>query len=320
MLATHDATRPGFAAPPGSHLRKRPTQARSRRTVEAILQAADRVLQREGYEAASTNRLAHVAGYSVGSLYQYFADKESVVRTLLDEWLLREEAELARHLTATPQTPASACLAPWVRALFEAQGRDAHVLRAFVEHGEALYGASALHRVVALQWALPDAWQHWALDHWEDLRRQDPPAMLGLLNVGSHAVALRHAAQPPAGVEREDLVAVMARAWVDFLSPDCEVDPRAEALVGAWENTPPAAVVAFGTRLATVRAELLRDAERRAPEGMASAAFAIASLGELVAFPSDGQPGVEPGAWRRELRLAVSAFLRATYPKTAPGI
>lgn len=63
--------------------RKSASQERSRATVEALLDATARILVREGYERASTNRIAAVAGVSVGSLYQYFPNKESIVAALL---------------------------------------------------------------------------------------------------------------------------------------------------------------------------------------------------------------------------------------------
>jgi AcrR family transcriptional regulator len=50
--------------------------------VEAILEAAARILESEGYLAASTNAIARRAGVSVGSLYQYFSSREDVFRTL----------------------------------------------------------------------------------------------------------------------------------------------------------------------------------------------------------------------------------------------
>lgn len=55
--------------------RKRPRQERSRRTVEAILDAAARVFETVGPNAATTNAIAERAGVSVGSLYQYFPNK-----------------------------------------------------------------------------------------------------------------------------------------------------------------------------------------------------------------------------------------------------
>jgi AcrR family transcriptional regulator len=67
--------------------RKLPTQDRSKETVEAILQATAIVLKREGYDRASTRRVAQVAGVSVGSLYQYFPNKESLVVALYNRHL-----------------------------------------------------------------------------------------------------------------------------------------------------------------------------------------------------------------------------------------
>jgi hypothetical protein len=64
--------------------RKAASQQRSRLTVHAILEATARILIREGFDKASTNRIAEVAGVSVGSLYQYFPGKEAIVAALID--------------------------------------------------------------------------------------------------------------------------------------------------------------------------------------------------------------------------------------------
>ena len=58
--------------------RNEPKQERSRRLVEAILEAAIRVLARDGAAAFTTIRVAERAGVSVGSLYQYFPDKQAI--------------------------------------------------------------------------------------------------------------------------------------------------------------------------------------------------------------------------------------------------
>ena len=62
--------------------RKSASQERSRLTVQAILDATARILVREGFDKASTNRIAEVAGVSIGSLYQYFPSKEAIVAAL----------------------------------------------------------------------------------------------------------------------------------------------------------------------------------------------------------------------------------------------
>ena len=64
--------------------RKSALQKRSRVTVNALLEATARILVREGFDKASTNRIAEVAGVSVGSLYQYFPSKEALVAALVD--------------------------------------------------------------------------------------------------------------------------------------------------------------------------------------------------------------------------------------------
>jgi AcrR family transcriptional regulator len=77
-------------------MRKAPKQARSRATVEFILQAAARVLGRQGWARFNTNQVADAAGVSVGSLYQYFPNKHA----LIDAILRRHLDEVLRVLRA----------------------------------------------------------------------------------------------------------------------------------------------------------------------------------------------------------------------------
>jgi len=59
-------------------VRRRPKQRRARQTVDAVLDAVVRVLKREGVQGVTTNRIAEVAGVSIGSVYQYFPDKQAI--------------------------------------------------------------------------------------------------------------------------------------------------------------------------------------------------------------------------------------------------
>ncbi|CAN7766273.1 TetR/AcrR family transcriptional regulator [Mesorhizobium sp. LjNodule214] len=63
-------------------MRKEPSQARSRATVEAIIEAGARVLSDLGWAGFTTNKVAETAGASIGSLYQYFPDKLSLVEAI----------------------------------------------------------------------------------------------------------------------------------------------------------------------------------------------------------------------------------------------
>src|SRR6185437_1910622 len=75
--------------------RKLASQERSRQTVNSILEATTRVLIKDGYDRASTNKIAAVAGVSVGSLYQYFPSKEALVAAV-SERHSQEVLELMR--------------------------------------------------------------------------------------------------------------------------------------------------------------------------------------------------------------------------------
>lgn len=85
--------------------RRTASQARSRETVEAILEAAARLLEEQGFRGASTNAIARRAGVSIGSLYQYFDSREDVFRALV-----------ARH-TGEVHGQVQAALAPVLQGL-----------------------------------------------------------------------------------------------------------------------------------------------------------------------------------------------------------
>ena len=73
-----------MARRPLTNPRKEASQERSRATVDALVEATARILVREGFDKASTNRIAEVAGVSVGSLYQYFPCKEALVAAVIE--------------------------------------------------------------------------------------------------------------------------------------------------------------------------------------------------------------------------------------------
>lgn len=86
--------------------RRLPRQARALEKVELILEASRRILERHGLEGFTTNHVAELAGVSVGSLYQYFPNKERI----LDELARRELAALAAGIMGAltgrpPETP-----------------------------------------------------------------------------------------------------------------------------------------------------------------------------------------------------------------------
>ena len=78
--------------------RRVPTQARSRRRVEDILDATERLVVRRGVDALTTRDIAEAAGVPVASLYQYYADKEGLLLALAERDMAEMDAQVAEDL------------------------------------------------------------------------------------------------------------------------------------------------------------------------------------------------------------------------------
>lgn len=118
---------------PAKTARNQPRQLRSRATFTLILDAAIRVLDREGLEALTTSRVAEVAGVSVGTLYQYFAHREAIIEALQERELERAGAMLERLLQSGEELS------------------DRELSRTVIQELLRLYRAApALHRVLAV--------------------------------------------------------------------------------------------------------------------------------------------------------------------------
>jgi AcrR family transcriptional regulator len=123
-----------MARRPLTRPRKTASQARSRATVDALVEATARILVREGFDQASTNRIAREAGVSIGSLYQYYPSKEALVAAVID----RHNQDLTQVVRLAMAEVAGQPLEPSARRLIAA-AIEAHRLD------------PKLHRVLAEQ-------------------------------------------------------------------------------------------------------------------------------------------------------------------------
>ena len=83
--------------------RKSPSQERSRRTVNRILDAATRIFHEQGYTDATTNDIADEADVSVGSLYQYFPNKDALLVALTQRHIATTTTDLTNLLLDLPR-------------------------------------------------------------------------------------------------------------------------------------------------------------------------------------------------------------------------
>ncbi len=111
--------------------RKQPRQGRSRQTWNEILEAAARVFGERGYAAGTTNHIARVAGVSIGSLYEYFPNKDAILVALAERHLERMTLEVERLLAEAQDRaePIGALLHRFVTAMVSVHRGEPDLLR-----------------------------------------------------------------------------------------------------------------------------------------------------------------------------------------------
>lgn len=184
--------------------KKLPRQARAKATMEAILDAAARLLASEGYEAVSTNRIAEVAGVSIGSLYEYFPNKQAVVAATLARALreiVAEVSESLRTALALPEQPRGG-IDYWMRAMIAALEKRDALLRVALREVPFLWSIAEVRQ-------LSDTLQHIAQEGRHKSERvvhfDDPEASTWLLMSMTWSAILQTVLYRPAHLTRERL-------------------------------------------------------------------------------------------------------------------
>lgn len=208
-----------MAREPGIRPRRRPSQERSRFTVDAILDGAAQVFEARGYAEGTTNRIAERAGVSIGSLYEYFPSKDAIAVALADRELEREGERILAALAEGGDEGADAGLELLLRRLVEAV-LELHTRRA------------ALFRILADESAHPPE-AHACLLRFEaslahaleaELRRRraaahDPDTAAHLLVQTAESLAHRYALRGIHDLPRERFVEETTRLLARYVAP-----------------------------------------------------------------------------------------------------
>ncbi|MFI9639072.1 TetR/AcrR family transcriptional regulator [Micromonospora sp. NPDC051925] len=112
--------------------RREPLQVRAELTRERILTAAAHVFAEHGYAAGTTNRIAERAGVSIGSLYQYYPNKDAILAKLLVRHIDRGTWTQADRLDLSPGS-LKATVRALVRDAIDNHADDPHLLRIMIE-------------------------------------------------------------------------------------------------------------------------------------------------------------------------------------------
>jgi len=155
MLINKTRVRDGRGRPRKSTLnaRKLPGQARSQETVSVILEAAARILESDGLRGFNTNMIAATAGVSIGSLYQYFPNKDTIVLALITRYEERLDHAVATAVQAGRGQQLRPRLRLFVRALVNEHYRRPRLNRILEAEEERLgsQGDNTAFRKMVLQ-------------------------------------------------------------------------------------------------------------------------------------------------------------------------
>ncbi|MEY4562414.1 MAG: hypothetical protein RLZZ618_1691 [Pseudomonadota bacterium] len=115
-------------------MRKQPTQERAQQTIATIFEATAQIVEAEGEAGLSTNKVAKKAGFSVGTLYQYFPTKEAILVALIARERRRVMDEMQAMLLKAVQEKSDpkVVMRQRVRALIEAFGTGHRVRRSMI--------------------------------------------------------------------------------------------------------------------------------------------------------------------------------------------
>ncbi len=193
--------------------RKQPRQTRSTRLVADILEAAARVLVRYGAHHFTTARVAEAAGISVGSLYQYFPNKESILFRLQAEEWGQTMGELRRILGDASVPPLERVRAA-VKMFFRSECDEA-AFRSALEEAAPLYREAPESRAHAEEGRrLMESFMKDALPHASQRERSFAADLMGLV---MSATGKAISSQNRSRSEVDDLAVAVAEMFCAYL-------------------------------------------------------------------------------------------------------
>lgn len=199
-----------MAAKPRTAPRKSPSQARSRATIDCILEATARVLVKDGFDHASTNKIAAAAGVSVGSLYQYFPSKEALVAALVERHMEAMTAEVVGTLAGLTSLPLPQAVRRMVELMLRAHAVEPALHKVLIEQVPRVGRLDRLHDIERRVGAVVRAYMETRRDELR-VADLDMAAFVAITAVEAltHAAVLYHPerlSQPALADEITDLV------------------------------------------------------------------------------------------------------------------
>lgn len=196
--------------------RKKPVQRRSKAMVEVLVEATTRVLLKDGYEACTTNRVADVAGVSVGSVYQYFPNKESLVVAVMERHQAQLQVAMVERLSQLGDADLSTAVHEMVGAMLEVQRLQPRLHRVLLEQVPRIGATRRLHELNSEYAPMIEAWLE---AHRDELGITNPSVAAYVLIGAVEGVLSRVLLEKPGWLELGLLKDQLTRLVLSYLSP-----------------------------------------------------------------------------------------------------
>lgn len=197
--------------------RRVPHQERARATVDALVSATAQVLLKEGYDACTTNRVARVAGVSIGSLYQYFPDKEALVMAVVEQHLTRLREGLEARLLELGGADLPTAIEEMIGAMLEVQRIQPRLHRVLLEQVPRIGALGRLHELHSQYEPLITGWLE---AHAEQVSVESASTAAFVLIAAVEGVLTRTLLQRPAWLETGLLQRHLSRLVLGYLAPE----------------------------------------------------------------------------------------------------
>ncbi|MEK8081372.1 TetR/AcrR family transcriptional regulator [Pseudomonas sp. XK-1] len=217
-------------------MRKRPGQQRSQQMVDILLEASGRVIARQGLANLTTNRVAAEAGVSIGSLYQYFANKQELLEGLLERMALDMtrliDARMTQLLAADVRTAVKMLLGEMLAFIRGGDGRYLEVVR----HWQQL---QTLRVVDRLEQHLSEVCRRYLLRHVREYPIENPIPVLFVIINGTLMTLVRYLALDNPPLSEEDLIDSLTEMLAAYLASAAGPRP-ASGQLASEDQRPPA--------------------------------------------------------------------------------
>lgn len=198
-------------------MRKRPQQARSKQVVSNLIDATAQVIPRYGLEQTTTNHIAKRAGVSVGTLYQYFEDKNDLIEALLvqlsSEISHAVDETLAKVMEKEVEMVVHELLATALAAMESKKGL-------YLELARNWHRLHSLTVVNALEEHMMEACRRYILRHHQQMKIADNlPAVLFVVINSTLFTVIRYLSLNNPAISKQELIGTLSAMIAAYLQP-----------------------------------------------------------------------------------------------------